>query len=134
MLTLNLLAYLALIDPAIAVAYDLMPALDARRGQFGILLQRARDAKNAYINREVAKNIEYAPSPTTATKFEYRFNERRTLSLFCAHSDVVEHPLRQIVAVRQRRFATAFDIEIEIHRDRSPLRPRGVRWKLAITN
>ena len=44
MYALDLFAHVAVIDPAIAVAYDLVSAFDASPGQFGILLQCARYA------------------------------------------------------------------------------------------
>src|ERR1700738_511716 len=134
MLTFDLLAHIGVVNPAIAVAYDLVAALDASCGQFGSLLQRSGDAEDACLYREGAKNIQQAPGAATAAKFEHRLDERRTLSQFCAHADIVEHALGQIVAVRERRLAASFNIEIEIHRDRGPPGPGRVRRKLAIAD
>src|ERR1700682_1972712 len=127
MLAFDLLADVGVVDPAIAVAYDLVPALDESTGQFGILLQRARDGEHAHLDGEVAKDIQYPPGAATAAKFEHRFDERGTLSRFCSHADIVEHAFRPIVAVGEGRFAAALNVEIEIHRDRGVPRPRGIR-------
>ena len=51
-------ADLGVIDPAIAMAYDIVPALDASGGQFGVLLQRAGDPEDAHLDREVAKDVQ----------------------------------------------------------------------------
>src|ERR1700681_2930560 len=86
------------------------------------------------MDREVAKNIKHTPGAATTAEFERRFDEGGTLSRFWTHTDIVEHALGHIVAVRQRSLAASLNIEIEIHRDRSTSGPLRVRRELAIAD
>jgi hypothetical protein len=56
-LTFLLLRDRAIIDPTIPVTDDFVAAFNERIGQFRILLQRPRDAKNADIDFEFAKEF-----------------------------------------------------------------------------
>src|SRR5258708_2586344 len=134
MVVLGLRGDVGVIDPAIAVAADSGPGLEESFCQFGILPQRWRDGEQADLDRETAKNIQPPPGAATAAELEHGFDERRTLSRFCAHADIVEHAFRPIVAVDERRFAAALDVEIEIHRDRGAPGPVRVGRELAIAD
>src|SRR6476661_8986657 len=73
-------------------------------------------------------------TPASAAEFEHRFDQRRAPAAIGRYADVVEHPLGHLVAVEQRCFAAAFDVEIEIDRDQRATRPGRVRRELAIAN
>jgi hypothetical protein len=64
-------------------------------------------------------------TPRRLPNFEHRFDQRRAPAAIGRYADVVEHALGHRVAVEQRCFAAAFDVEIEIDRDQRARRPGG---------
>src|SRR6266436_7388074 len=116
------------------MADDLVTASDAGPRQFRVLLEAAGNGEHADRNRKVAKDIEQTPSAATAAVLEYGFDKRHAATRLRANSNVVEHTLGNIIAVRERALAAALDVEIEIDRDQSAARPRWIRGKLAISD
>src|SRR6266478_3875550 len=116
------------------MADDLVTASDAGPRQFRVLLEAAGNGEHADRNRKVAKDIEQTPSAATAAVLEYGFDKRHAATRLRANSNVVEHTLGNIIAVRERALAAALDVEIEIDRDQSAARPRWIRGRLAVSN
>src|SRR5579862_192091 len=112
MLAFDVLGHHAIIDPAIAVADNFVALFDESPGQFGILFERAGDAEDAGLDAELAKHPEHPPGAAAAAVFEHGFDQRNAASAMRADPDVVEHALGLLVAVAQRRFTAAFDIEV----------------------
>src|SRR5271154_1642680 len=111
-----------------------MAAFNEGLGEFGVLLQRTRDAKHAHLNRKLAKYVQHAPGAAATAEFESRFNKWYAAPAMGVDADVVEHAFGFIVTVCKRQFTAAFDIEIEIDGDERVVRPRRMRRRRAISN
>ena len=133
-LALDLFGHRAIVDPAIAVADDLVPAAHAGLGQFGVLLESAHDAQNADHDRELGKDVEQAPGAAATAVFEHQLDERHASTALGADTDVVEHALGHGVAIGERRLPAALDVEVEVDGDMRAVRPSRVRRELPVSD
>ena len=134
MFTLDVLRDRPIVDPAIAMTDHLVAALYERAGEVRILLQRARDREHADLDGEIPEYLKHAPDAAPAAILENRLYQRHAAARDRGHANVVEHGFRSIIAIRKGCLAPAFDIQIEIDRDRGLAGPIGIGRKLAIAD
>ena len=132
-LTLRLFGDRAIVDPAIAVADDLVPAAHAGLGQLGVQLQRAHDTQYAHGDSVLGEDVEQAPGAAPAAVFEHQLHQRHAAAV-SGDADVVEHALRHRIAVGERGLAAALDVEVEVDGDMRAAGPSRVRRELAVAD
>jgi hypothetical protein len=76
MLALDLLRHHLVVEPAIAVADDLMPVHDKGAYQLRVALGRLGDGQQAHLGAEPAEQPQQAPAADPRAVFEHRFDER----------------------------------------------------------
>ena len=133
-IALNVLRHLHIVDPAVAMADHLVPVAHEGAGKLRVLLQRAHHAEHADLDVVGAEDLQHPPHAASRAVLEHRFDQRHPLAGLRLHADVVEHALRNRIAVDKARLAAALDVEIEVDRDARAARPGRVRQRLAIAD
>lgn len=90
-LTLDMFRYGAIVDPPITIADDFVATFNKCVYQFWRFIKITRYAEDADIDFEVAENVKDAPDTTSATVFEYRFDQRAPYSRLRAEANVIGH-------------------------------------------
>lgn len=134
MLALGFRGHLAIIDPAIAMADNLVAARDECFRDIRVLLDGAGDGQNAERYVIFREDIEDTPDAAAASVLEHGFDQRVADPLPGIDADIVEHTFGNGVAVGEGRFPAAFVIQIEVDRDDRATRPFRIRQTLAITD
>ena len=107
---------------------------DAGLRQLRILLERPRHAQDAHGHGKFGERLEHPPGAAPAAVFEHRFDDRHPHVPIGRHADVVEHAFGDIVAVDERGFAAALDVEIEVHRNQRAAGPFRIRRFFAVAD
>src|SRR5579883_59536 len=127
MLALLVFLHLVIIEPAPAMADDLVSVFDEGASQFGAHIQAADDAEHADFHAETLEDAQQPPAADARPVFEDRFDQRATPAGISWKADIGEQVLRMRVALQDRMLAAGLDIEIEIDGDPRVARPARVR-------
>ena len=123
MLALDLLGHHLVIEPAIAVADDLVPVGDKGADQFRVALGRLGHGQQAQLDAEPAEQTQQAPAADPRTVFEDGFDERAAQTRQRGLADIVQRALGFRVALQDRALAAALEVEIDVDRDTRPAWP-----------
>jgi len=82
-----------IVDPAIAVADDLVAGRDHGARDIGIALERANDGKDAHRNLEAGKDAQQPPDATAAAILERRFDDRAAQPFIGRKANIGQHRL-----------------------------------------
>ena len=127
MLALRRFVDILIIDPPPAMACDFVAALDKRRGDLRIALQRHRDSEDGerqVASIELAQN---APGAGARPVLVDRFHRHVPRGVRRSADDFREKLLGRGIAVQHRAFAAFLVVENELNGDSRVAGPAGVR-------
>jgi hypothetical protein len=133
MFALHLFVDVVIVDPAIAVADDLMATFDKGVGHLWITLKRCGHAEYTERNVELGEDTQYTPYTDARAVLKGRFHERIAFPRHRRKTDVVEHPLRGRVPGEDGCLPASFVVEIKVKRYTGVAGPLRIGWIFAVT-
>ncbi|EON20068.1 amidohydrolase [Cupriavidus sp. GA3-3] len=122
------------VDPAPAVAGDLVAQFDKSAGQFRMALQRHRHAEDGQRQAALLELAQQAPDAGARAVFVDALHAHVAVGVGRGADDLGEELLGGGVAVQHAVFAAFFVVEDELQRNARTARPAGVRRPGAVTD
>ena len=128
------LVHVLVMNPAPAVAGDLMALLGEPVREFGVALQRHRHAEHGQRQSAFFKLAQDAPHPGARAVFVHRLHRQVPRLEGRRADDLGQKSLRRRVAVQHAVLAAFFIVEDELHRDAGLSGPVRMRWCAAVAD
>jgi CheY-like chemotaxis protein len=130
-LALHLFRQVLVVDPAPAVAGDLVAQLDEGLGQLGVTLQRHRDAEDGQRQAAALELAQDAPHPRAVLVDALH---RQVAGRVGGGLNISEELLAAGVAVQHRVLAAFLVVQHELHGHPGVAGPAGVGWVAAVAD
>src|SRR5262245_26439333 len=134
MFAFHLCVDVVIVDPAIAMADDLVAACDKGVGHLWVLFKRCGHAEYTERNVELGEDTKHTPDTDSRAVLKGRFHERAACARHRRKTDVVEHPLRGRVPGEDVCFPASFVVEIKVERYTGVAGPLRMGWIFAVTH
>jgi hypothetical protein len=133
MVAFHLFVDVVIVDPAIAVADDLVAAFDKGVSHLRVMLKRCGHAEYTERNIELGEDTQHTPDTDARAVLKGRFHEWIAFARYGWKTDVVEHALRGRVPGEDGCFSASFIVEIEVERYTSSTGPLWIGGIFAVT-
>ena len=134
MLALDLLGHMLVVEPAPAVADDLMAAFDDGLGRIGVALQPHDHSPDAGLYVAFLEDAHEPPEAAPAAVFEGAFHDHVAHALVGREARIRQHTLRMGIAVEDAVLAACLVVDGDGQAEIGSARPLGVRRPGAVAH